>query len=662
MATRAVTHISTPRPRTMTSVSGTLTIPATNAQKVESRLASLADRDRFGKAWHTETLKPVSPPNGRYQIDLNTLGLEDGTYEYEYLIDGNTGSPVVDPFVDRIDKFGGYRGLFTITNGKRVTESFSWDDEFPQGVTLPQNNQIVIYEMPVRWMAVAADNRQVDLGTFDKVIFEHLDDLRDLGINAIELLPCQDSADTLNWGYGSRFFLSPDFDMGTPVDMKVFIKRCHQYGIRVILDVVMNHSRECPLETLATDAFYLRDDEEPERNGWGGRRFRYRNPVNGEYWARDFHYRMAEFWIGEYHIDGFRIDEFRGINNWDFLQGFREHAWKAQQTLFPERPFLVIAEDSSRNPGITDDHAYNDVPLVDSMWNFDFRDEVRRVVDNNLTPNWGEPSRSDRIQNMITGDREWDDLSHSYRNSGFADMSKAVNYVTSHDVAGYTEQRLMNFFMCEALRFQGKTPLPNETETEMVRRLVDNITTQPPDVQATHAESLERVGSTFALMLTSKGIPMFLAGEEFGDIHDTDHSDPGLKQEDPVDWTRQTYFGHQTLMNRVRDLITLRTSHPALQRNEVQFFYFHPTIDDNTGTRVFAYCRTGGKTLGSIGQVVVVANTGPDDFPQFYLPWFWPKTTPVHEHGAPLGTMNPQVTGSALCLSLGPFQVRVFET
>lgn len=662
MATRAVTRISSPRPRTITSTPGTLTIPVTGAQKVEIRLALLADRDHFGKAWHTETLQPISPPNGRYQIDLNTLGLADGAYEYAYVIDGDAGSPVADPFVDRIDKFGGYRGLFLIANGKRVVEPFSWDDEFPAGLTLPQNNQIVIYEMPVRWMAVASDNREVDLGTFDKVIFEHLDDLRDLGINAIELLPCQDSADTLNWGYGSRFFFAPDFDMGAPVDMKVFIKRCHQYGIRVILDVVMNHSRECPLERLATDSYYLRDDEEPERNGWGGRRFRYRNSVNGEYWARDFHYRMAEFWIGEYHIDGFRIDEFRGINNWDFLQGFREHAWAEQQRLFPNRPFLVIAEDSSRNPSITDDHAYNDAPLVDSMWNFDFRDEVRRVVDNNLSTNWGEPSRSDRIQNMITGNREWDDLSHSYRSSGFSDMSKAVNYITSHDVAGYTEQRLMNFFMCEALRFQGKTPLPNETETQMVRRLVDNITSQPADIQATHAESLERVGSTFALMLTSAGIPMFLAGEEFGDIHDTEHSDPGLKQEDPVDWTRQSYLGHQTLMNRVRDLIALRTSQPALQRNEVQFFYFHPTIDDNSGTRVFAYCRTGGRTLGSTGQVVVVANTGPDNFPQFFLPWFWTKGTLLREHGAPLGTMNPQVVSSALCLDLGPFQVRVFET
>ena len=651
-------------PRPLTSLPNLIRIPLSTPAIPTLRFSSLEDRDHFGKAWRTAPLlaDPTSP--GFYQVDVSTLGLADGAYEYECFIDADMTQTVPDPGAMELVKFGGYRSVFHIENGKRVTDPFSWDDEFPAGVTLPNNNQMVIYEMPVRWMAVASDNREVDLGTFDKVIFEHLDDLRALGINAIELLPCFDSADTLNWGYGSRFFLSPDYDMGTPMDLKFFVKRCHQYGIRVLLDVVMNHSRECPLEQLAHDWFYLRDDEEPERNGWGGQRFRYRNPANGGYLARDFHYNMAKFWIGEYHVDGFRLDEFRGINNWDFLQEFHDQAWAEHERLFPDRPFLVIAEDSSRNPGITEDQAYNERTLVDSMWNFDFRDEVRRVMNNSLQTNFGEAARRDRIQNMITGYREWDDLSRSYRADGFSDLSKAVNYVTSHDVTGYTEQRLMNFYLSEILTYEGKTPLPGETQTQMIRRLVDSIASQPADIQAGHAQSLERIGGTFALMLTSRGIPMFLAGEEFGDVHDTDHTDPGLKQEDPVDWTRKDYLGHQTLFNRIQDLIGLRTRHPALQRNEVEFFYFHPTIDDNQGVRVFAYCRTGGQALGKTGQVFVVANAGGDNLPQFYLPWdpSWPDQTQLREFGAPAGALNPQTTGSSLCLSLAPFQVRVFAT
>ena len=80
----------------------------------------------------------------------------------------------------------------------------------------------------------------VELGTFDKVIFEHLDDLAGMGINCIELLPIEDSPQTLNWGYGTRFFFAPDYDIGTPVDAKFFVKQCHLRGIRVFLDIVMN--------------------------------------------------------------------------------------------------------------------------------------------------------------------------------------------------------------------------------------------------------------------------------------------------------------------------------------------------------------------------------------------------------------------------------------
>jgi hypothetical protein len=258
-------------------------------------------------------------------------------------------------------------------------------------VSLPQNNQIVIYEMPVKWMSSdPAENAPlVELGTFDKVIFEHLDDLGRMGVNCIELLPIEDSPQTLNWGYGTRFFFAPDYDIGTPVDAKFFVKTCHQRGIRVVLDVVMNmFAPKCPLAVLATPWFY-------------------------------------------------------------------------------------------------------------------------------------EPGSSGR--------QDWD-------------------------------QDLFSF--------------------------------------------------------------------------DTPSYD--------------NYFA--------------RTSHPALQRNEVQLFYFHPQFDDDDSPRVFAYCRTGGQPLGTAGQVIVIVNMGPQSFPTYIIPgWRWggsnlteigyPRTGPVY---------NP-MTGS-LSLSLNSFEGRVFTT
>ena len=140
------------------------------------------------------------------------------------------------------------------------------------GVGLPANNRIAIYEMPIKWMASdPGENASlVELGTFDKVIFEHLDNLVGMGINCIELLPIEDSSQTLNWGYGTRFYFAPDYDVGTTVDARFFVKACHQRGIRVILDVVMNmFAPQCPLGVLAPEWFEEASSQRAVRQGLG---------------------------------------------------------------------------------------------------------------------------------------------------------------------------------------------------------------------------------------------------------------------------------------------------------------------------------------------------------------------------------------------------------
>src|SRR4051794_24137342 len=135
--------------------------------------------------------------------------------------------------------------------------------------------------------------------------------------------------------------------------------------------------------------------------------------------------------------------------------------------------------------------------------------------------------------------------------------------------------------------------------------------------------------------MTAPGVPMFLAGEEFADVHDLDHTDWRLKMSDPVGWSRANEPGPATLRPAIAQLVALRTSHPSLQRDEVEITYVHPAIDDNDGVRVFAYCRMAGRPAGSPGQVVVVANMGPHEFPAFDLPWPWQGGTDVREQGAP---------------------------
>lgn len=607
---------------------------------------------------------------GHFEIDVDTLGLADGAYEYEFLVDtpGQPARRVPDPYAEELTRFGGYRGVFHIIGGKRIRHPFSWDDEFLTGGSLPNNNALVIYELPLRWMSAAPDDddyRQVALGTFDSALFERLDDLASLGINAIEFLPIQDSPDTLNWGYGSRFFFAPDLDMGSPVDLKFFIKQCHRRGIRVILDVVMNHSTaKCPLLALADDWFYLPpgSTEEGDRPDWGGRTFRYVRPTSdGHHPAREFHYRMAEFWVREYHIDGLRIDEFKGINNWEFVQTFRDRAWAEHQRLFPGRPFLVIAEDSWRRAEVTQDLPSNPNgrQVTDAIWNFAYRDEVRRLLRGGIVTQFGQPSRTDRVRWMVSGSGMWDEYSHASKR-GFTDLAQAVNYVTSHDVGNEGEQRYLNDAFSQILRYLNL----GDGSVANVRDCVDYLESKSDAIRRAHADALDRVRSSFALVMTSVGIPMLLAGEEFGDVHDLEYANYRLKMSDPVDWRRRGRPGHQGLWDSVRELIRLRTSHPALQRDEVDFFHVHPNMNDGGGPWVFAYARTGGHALGDRDQVVVIVNAGGQRFPEYWLDWPWGETDRITEIAAPPDSDRPQFPSNArrAVFSLAPLQARVFTT
>lgn len=638
---------------------GLLRIPGPDLTAVSVRFALLSDRDQFNpSSWPQHALVKSPAYAGWWEIDLDSLALADGSYEYEFVLNGNIVAP--DPYADVITRFGGYRGVFTIAGGIRVAKSFCWDGENPPGISLPQNNEIVIYEMPIKWMASdpGEDASLVELGTFDKVVFEHLDDLAAMGVNCIELLPVEDSPQTLNWGYGTRFFFAPDYDVGNPVDARFFIKACHQRGIRVFLDVVMNmFAPQCPLAAFASGWF--QEPSSPSRQDWGQDLFRFDAPAYDNYYAaREFLCEMAEFWVSTYHIDGFRIDDFADINNWDFVQEFHDRSTALSQSLYPGKPFLVIAEDSDGRFVTTGDDADNPNgrKVVDAIWNFGYRNEVRRLLTDSINTSWGQPSRTVRVEHLISKDGVWNDWNHSF-DPGYADMACSVDYITSHDVAD--APRLMNIILGPMLQAVGL----GDGGVDNVRDAVDGAATSAnPQIQSLVQQSLLRVFGAFAILTTSVGMPMWLAGEEFGDVHDTSYTDVNEKQQDPVQWGRAALPGNAALKSNIAKLIQLRTSNPALQRNEVDFFYFHPQFDGNGGPYVFAYCRSGGEPLGTTGQVIVIANMGPQSFPNYDIPgWNWGGAA-LAEVGYPHlpPTFNP--ASGIFSLSLDPFEVRVFRS
>jgi len=645
-----------------------LRIPVDNASGVWLRYSPLPRSRPFDQGQWPRT--PLADSgDGWFEVDLATLQLADGAFEYEFVIartdpenPGQTITQVVpDPYSFELTKYAGNRGVFLIAQGERLLPPFDWSGE-PDLSGLAGNHQMVIYELPMRWVDAPEEGyaRQVGLGTFDKATHEHLHYWQDLGVNAIELTPVQDSPDTLNWGYGTRFFLAPDIDMGGPYDLKMFVRECHRRGIRVLLDLVMNHSRGCPLEVLALDRFYLRKAEEVEKLGfllgnddkeeskdrpdWGGRVFRYAHKVNGVHWSRDFHYEMVRYWIEEYHIDGFRLDEFKGINNWEFIQEFTRRAHETNRQRFPGRPFLVIAEDSWRRAQAVKGGFGERV--VDALWDFDFQEGLRRLITNTWRTELEKPpgGRRELVAHLLRGDKLWNEGEKKYRDNAFDDLAQRVIYPTSHDVQGHHEQRLWGFLLEAAREVTGDDSVPGVERCQA---------------------ALEMQVAAFALTSTALGIPMFLAGEEFAEAHDLPHWDWRQKMSDVVDWYRRDEPGHREVLARVKELVALRRTASCLHWHRLEFFAmqggFHESFNENRGERIFAFCRSGNQEAGKKDQVIVVANCQFKGQSPFILDsWPW-GSLPLEEVGGK-GQPLPSVAGSHASLDLAPFQVRVFRS
>ena len=303
--------------------------------------------------------------------------------------------------------------------------------------------------------------------------------------------------------------------MGSPVDLKFFIKQCHRRGIRVILDVVMNHSAvKCPLLALAEDWFYLPpgSTEEGDRPDWGGRAFRYVRPTpDGHQPAREFHYRMAEFWVREYHVDGFRIDEFKGINNWEFVQTFRERAWAEHGAALPgpavpgRRRGLVAARRGRRRT----------CPRTRTAGRWPTRSGTSPTATRSAAssaPGSRRSSASRRGPNgsagSVSGSAMWDDYGHS--------TEARVHRPRPGDQLRHLARR----------RRRGRAALPQRrlradpplTWTwAMVGRQRPGHASITSRARATRSGRHTPTPSTasaarFALLMTSVGIPMFLAG------------------------------------------------------------------------------------------------------------------------------------------------------
>ncbi|MEO8859782.1 MAG: alpha-amylase family glycosyl hydrolase [Ginsengibacter sp.] len=259
-----------------------------------------------------------TPDGLRYWITLK--GLTSGTeYAYQYLIDDSiqvadfNTEKVLDKNVDPSVSATTYPGLKTFPVKAAGTlagiiqtgqAAYNWQ---VTNFSRPDKRNLVIYELLVRDF-VAAGNWQT--------LKDTLNYLKKLGINAIEVMPFSNFEGASSWGYNPNFYFAPDKVYGTPTALKQFIDACHQQGMAVIMDMVLNHSfGSSPMVQMYWDAA----NGIPAANSpWFEQHYTHAFDVgyqfkNASQATADFRQRVVAYWLNNYHIDGYRFDLAKGF-------------------------------------------------------------------------------------------------------------------------------------------------------------------------------------------------------------------------------------------------------------------------------------------------------------------------------------------------------------
>ena len=426
-----------------------------------------------------ERMVPLEKVSRGYHYGV-VQGVKPGT-RYFYRLDGNNERP------DPASKFQpeGVHGPSQVIDPHFVWEELHWS-----GIPF---SHYVLYELHVGTFTAQ--------GTFDAIV-PHLDELKDLGITAIEIMPVAQFPGERNWGYDGVYPCAVQNSYGGPEGLKRLIDACHQRGLAVILDVVYNH--------LGPEGNYLHDFgpyfSDRYRTPWGSA-INFDGPDSDE--VRRFFIENALSWITEFRLDALRLDAVHGIFDFSarhFLQELASAVHEQAERL--NRRIYVIAESD-----------LNDVRLVrspelggyglDAQWNDDFQHALHTLLTGEQT---GYYEDFGRIQDLAKAFAEGFVYSGAY-----SPARRRRHGNTSKDIAA---RRFVVFAQ-------------NHDQVGNRDRLSALV-------------SFEGLKLAAAVVLLSPFIPLLFMGEEYGETapfpYFVSHSDPDLIE--AVRHRRQEEFAH----------------------------------------------------------------------------------------------------------------------
>lgn len=354
-------------------------------------------------------------------------------------------------------------------NSVIVESAFDWGDDHV--FSMPKREELVIYELHVGTFN-RPDNATP--GTFESAI-EKLDYLKELGINAVELMPCSNMWMDRGWGYAPNYLFAVESSYGGRYGLMNFIKEAHRRGIAVIIDVVYNHLGPGGIDIWQFDGWsennkggiYFYNDWR-SATPWGDTRLDYGRPEVRQYLADN-----ARMWIEEFHADGLRLDSTHNIRNakganddpgadipegWQVLQEITAAAHAAKAGA------VVIAEDCDANASVTLPVSEGGLGF-DAQWQLGFAFKLRDLINQRASDNDSRGALKELIQSWLN-----------------SDMFSRVIFSESHDTDANGRARL------------NEEATPGEPQSLIARK---------------HASLAAGIA------LIAPGIPMLFQGQEF---------------------------------------------------------------------------------------------------------------------------------------------------